>query len=179
MGPMIATAWYMVIFRLIHILVGVAWVGSVFLLVTQIQPTAAAIAPAGAPFMFELLGKRRLVERIIGMGVVTVVAGLFLYWRDWHACPSFGDWIGSNFGATLTVGAIAAIAALSIGIAVTRPKVDQMLALMRQIGGSGGAPVPELVAQLGAIQARLRVAARASLVLLVIAVIAMSSARYL
>ena len=179
MGPMIATAWYMVIFRLVHIVAGVFWVGSVFLLVTQIQPTAAAIAPAGAPFMAELLGKRRLVQRIIGMGVVTVVAGLFLYWRDWHVYSSFGDWIGSTFGVTLTVGAIAAIAALAIGIAVTRPKVEQMLALMRQIGASEGAPAPELVAQLGAIQARLRLAARLSLALLVVAVLAMSSARYL
>ena len=176
---MIATAWYMVIFRLVHILVGVAWVGSVFLLVTQIQPTAAAIAPAGAPFMAELLGKRRLVQRIIGMGIVTIVAGFFLYWHDWHMYSSFGDWIGSTFGLTLTVGAIAAIVAVTIGIVVTRPNVDRMLALMQQIGASQGAPTPELVGQLGAIQARLRLASRGSLVLLVLAVLAMSMARYL
>ncbi len=176
---MIATVWYMVIFRLVHILAGVAWVGSVFLLVTQVQPAAAAIAPAGAPFMVELLGRRRLVQRIIGMGAVTVLAGLFLYWRDWHDYASFGDWIGTNFGITLTIGAIAAIAALTIGIVVTRPKVDEMLGLMGQIGSSEGAPAPELVAQLGATQARLKVAARASLGLLVIAVLGMSTARYL
>jgi uncharacterized membrane protein len=176
---MVASAWFMVIFRIVHILAGVAWVGSVFLLVMYIQPSAAAIAPAGAPFMAELLGKRRLVQSIIGMGVVTVVAGLFLYWRDWHTFPSFGDWIGSNFGATLTVGALAALAALSIGIFATRPNVNRLLALMRQGAASDGPPPPEVVAQIGAIQARLRVLARVSLVLLVIAVLAMSTARYL
>ena len=34
--------------------------------------------------MGELLGKRRLIDRIIGIGVITVIAVLFLYWHDWH-----------------------------------------------------------------------------------------------
>src|SRR5439155_5402704 len=84
-GAVAAVSVYMLVFRLIHIAAGVTWAGSVFLLVVFVQPTAAAIAPAGGPFMTELLGKRRLVDRIIGMGSVTVVGGLFLYWHDWQA----------------------------------------------------------------------------------------------
>ena len=43
---MISTAWYMIVFRTVHILAGVVWVGSVFLLVMFVQPSVAAIAPA-------------------------------------------------------------------------------------------------------------------------------------
>src|SRR2546428_6749574 len=98
---MIATSVYMLVFRLIHIAAGVTWAGSVFLFVVFVQPSAAAIAPAGAPFMAELLGKRRLVDRIIGMGSATVGGGLFLYWHDWQAYGSFGNWVGSTFGPVI------------------------------------------------------------------------------
>jgi hypothetical protein len=175
----LATSWYMVVFRIVHIGAGVLWVGSVFLFVVYVQPTVAAIAPAGAPFMAELLGKRRLVDRIIALALTTVVAGLFLYWHDWHQYPSFGDWIGSEFGASLTVGFVAAVAALSIGIGVTRPGVARLLALGRQAAEAGGAPAPEVAAEMGTVQGRLRRAARTSLALLLLAVLTMAVARYL
>jgi hypothetical protein len=174
----LATDWFMVIFRLIHILGGVLWVGSVFLLVVFVQPSAAAIAPAGAPFMAELLGKRRLVDRIIGLGTVTVLAGLLLYFGDADDYPSFGDWLGTSFGVVLTVGALCAIAALTVGIVGTRPAVTRMLAVGREVAESGGPPSPEQAAELAAIQARAKILARTSLALLIVAVAAMSSARY-
>lgn len=53
------------------------------------------------------------------------------------------------------------------------------MALGRQVAELGAPPTPEVGAEMGAIQARLKVAARVSLGLLVIAVLAMSTARYL
>jgi uncharacterized membrane protein len=176
---MLATDWFMVLFRILHIVAGAFWVGSIFLFVVYLQPSAAAIAPAGAPLMAELLGNRRLVDRIIALAVVTIAAGLVLYWHDWHLFPSFSDWVRSHFGAALTVGMLSAIAALVIGVAVTRPNVMRFLALGRQVAESGAPPTPEVGAEMGAIQGRLKVAARASFGLLVVAVLAMSTARYL
>jgi uncharacterized membrane protein len=168
---------YMLLFRLVHIAAGVAWAGSVFLLVVFVQPSAAAIAPAGAPFMAELLGKRRLVDRIIGMGSATVAGGLFLYWHDWQAYGSLGDWVGSSFGAGITIGTVAAIAALAIGVMGTRPNVMRVLALGRQMGEAGG-PTPEQAAEMARLQGRLKVLARTSLALIGVAVISMATARY-
>lgn len=176
---MIATDGFMVVLRLIHILAGVLWVGSVFLFVVFVQPSAAAIAPAGAPFMAELLGKRRLVDRIIAIGATAVAAGLLLYWKDWHDAGTFGDWIGSRFGLALTIGALTAILALAVGVTVTRPNVQRLLALGRDVAASGGPPTPEVAAEIGAIQGRLRIYARVSLGLLIVAVLLMSTARYL
>ncbi|MEO8475856.1 MAG: hypothetical protein ABI572_02255 [Actinomycetota bacterium] len=175
---MVATSNYMVVFRIVHIVAGVIWVGSVFLFVVYLQPSAAAIAPAGAPLMSELLGKRRLVDGILTAAGITVLGGLFIYWRDWHTYPSFGDWIGSAFGATLSFGALCAIVAMGLGASITRPNVRRMLALGRQVAESGGPPAPEVAAEIGAIQHRLKVAARVSLALLIVAVMAMASARY-
>ena len=73
---MLAAAAYMIVFRIVHILAGIFWAGSVYLFVVFIQPSVAAIAPAGAPFMAELLGKRKLVDVLIALGSTTVISPL-------------------------------------------------------------------------------------------------------
>jgi hypothetical protein len=175
----LADSAYMLVFRIVHIMAGVLWVGSVFLLTTSITPAAEAIAPAGAPLLGELLGKRRLVDRIIGLGAITVVAGLFLYWHDWHLFPSFGDWLSSRFGGSLTIGMVSALIALGIGGSITRPNARRLLALGAEVAASGAPPTPEVASEIGAIQHRLKVAARLGLGFLLFAVVAMSVARYL
>jgi hypothetical protein len=177
-GAVIAADVTMIVFRIIHITAGVAWAGSVFLFVVYVQPSAAAIGPAGAPFIAELLGRRRLVDRLLLFGAVTIAGGAVLYWRAWDAAGSLGDWIGSRFGAVLTVGAVAAIAAFLFGLFGTRPSVQRLLALGRQIAGADGPPAPELGAEVQRLQARLKVLARISLGLIAISVIAMATARY-
>lgn len=173
---MVSLSVYMLVFRALHIAAGVAWAGSLFLLVVFVQPSAASIAPAGAPFMAELLGKRRLVDRIIAMGGLTVAGGLFLYWRDWQAYGSLSDFAGSSFGAPITIGAVASVAALTIGVLATRPNVMRLLAIGRSAAEAGG-PTPEQSVEMGDIQARLKVYARTSLALLAVAVFAMATAR--
>lgn len=175
---MIAADVTMIVFRIIHVTAGVAWAGSVFLFIVFVQPSAAAIGPAGAPFIAELLGRRRLVDRLLLFAAVTIAGGAVLYWRAWDTAGSFGDWIGSRFGAVLTVGAVAAIAAFLIGLFGTRPSVQRLLALGRQVAGAGGPPAPELGADVQRLQARLKVLARISLGLITISVIAMATARY-
>jgi hypothetical protein len=176
---MIATEWLMVVLRLVHITAGVLWVGSVFLFVVYLQPSAAALGPVGAPFMAELLGKRHLVDRILAIATTAVAAGLLLWWKDWHDYGAFGDWIGSHPGLAFTVGGLGAITTLVIGLTVTRPNVQRLLALGREVAASGAPPTPEVAAQIGSIQGRLRLAARVSLGLLLVAVLFMSTARYL
>ncbi len=100
-----ATDAPMVILRIVHIVTGVIWVGSLFVVVVFVQPSAATLGEAGAPFISELR-RRRFVDVVFIDAVFTVVAGSFLYWRDWHSYPNFGDWVGSSFGTALTVGAL-------------------------------------------------------------------------
>jgi uncharacterized membrane protein len=177
---MIAAEWFYIVFRIFHIGAGIAWVGSVYFLVSFVQPSSAAIGPAAAPFMNELLGTRRLVDRILVLASVTILAGLILYLKDMNAVGGFGDWIGSSQGLVFTIGGLAAIGAVLIGALGTRPAVERLLALGRQIAeaSGGGSPPPELAGQVPSIQARLKLFARLSFALLVVAVLAMSTARF-
>src|SRR5205085_11521491 len=110
---MIASDVPMVLLRIVHIGTGVIWVGSLFVVVMFVQPSAATLGPAGAPFMSELR-RRRFVDVVFIDAVFTVLAGSLLYWRDWHTFSTFGDWIGSSFGRTLTVGAVLALSGLAV-----------------------------------------------------------------
>jgi hypothetical protein len=74
---------------------------------------------------------------------------------------------------------LSAIVALGFGVFVTRPNVMRMMALGRGAAEAGGPPSPEVAAEIGAIQARLKVVARVSLALLLVSVTLMAVARYL
>ena len=174
---MIGAEVYMIVFRLLHIGSAIAWGGSVFLFVVFLQPASAAIAPAGAPLMMELLDKRRLVDRIVMLGSLTVLGGLFLYWHDWHAYGGFSNFVGTAFGTAITFGAISAIAALLLGVLGTRPTLQRFLGMAKAAAAAGG-PTPEQQAEMGRIQGRLKVLARGNLALIGLAVIGMSTARY-
>ncbi len=121
---MLAADASMVILRIVHIVTGVIRVGSLFVVVVFVQPSASVLGPAGAPFMSELR-RRRFVDVVFIDALLTIAAWSFLYWHDWHTYPSFGDWIGSNFGAALTVGALLAISAIIIAGLVTRPTIGR------------------------------------------------------
>ena len=178
---MIAAEWFYIVFRIFHIGAGVAWVGSVYFLVVFVQPTSAAIGPAAAPFMTELLGARRLVDRILVLAGVTILAGLILYLKDMNAVGGFGDWVGSSEGLVFTIGGLCAIAAAAIGAFGTRPAVGELLAVGRKIGQAsqeGGAPSADLTARVPVLQGKMKVFARVSFALLIVAVLAMATARY-
>jgi uncharacterized membrane protein len=175
---MLAASVYMIVFRVLHILAGVVWGGSVFLLVVFLQPSAATIGPAAAPFVGELLGRRKLVDAILWTAAFSITGGLFLYWHDLQLVGGLGDFVGSRWGFVLTVGAVAAIAAFLIGLFGTKPRLDRVMALNRQAAQAGGPPPPEQAAEIGRLQSQLKLLARTSLTLIGVSVLAMSTARY-
>jgi len=169
---------YMIVFRVIHILLAIAWGGTVFLLVFFLQPTAKAIGPAAGPFMRELLGTRRLTDWVLRIAGAAIVAGGFLYWHDLDQFENLGDFLGSEFGLWLTIGAISALVAFGIGMFATVPTIKRMLAVGGQVAQAGEAPPPELLQELGALQVRGRTLAKWNLAFVTIAAFAMSTARY-
>ena len=161
--------------RILHIGAGVSWAGSVFLFVVLIQPSAAAVGPAATPFLLELLGRRRLVHWLLGLGGATVLGGLLLYLQDASEQGGLGQFVTSPFGLVLLVGAVSATTALCIGFFGIRPNVARLLSL----AASAATPNPALGREIAVVQQRLKLLARISLVLIGIAVLAMASAREL
>ena len=79
----------------------------------------------------------------------------------------------------MTVGALLAISGLVVAASLTRPTIGRLVSLGKQVTESGGTPMPETAARIGALQHRLVVAERVSFSLVLLSVVAMASARYL
>ena len=166
-----------IVLRLVHIVAGVFWVGSVAFLFDYLVPTTRALGPQAAPVMAHLNQKLRLSIITPIAGLVTVLAGLILYWRTSGGLDD--EWLQSGPGIGFTVGGITGILALAVGATVTRKTVKRIGELGGAIVAGGGPPSPEQGAEMQALQQRLRALGRVLLFLLGISVAAMAVARYL
>jgi len=165
-----------VLLRLLHIVSGVFWVGSVLFFARFLLPTAASLGPAAGPVMDHLTRVKKVPQNLIAAGFISILSGLGLFWHD--SAGSQSDWMRSPTGMTFSTGAALAIIALLIGITVNRPTADRLGALMATIQAGGGPPSPEQTASMKALQARLGAALRVVAILLVLATAAMAVARY-
>lgn len=169
--------WYVIVLRVIHIAAGILWVGAAFVLFLFIQPSVKELGPEGQRFMGHLAVKKKLPMLVMLAAILSVLAGILLYWR---ASDGFDvDWISSGPGVAFTVGGLAAIMTLVLGLAITKPAADRMGALGQEIAASGGQPTPSQVFEMQRLQARLGLIGWLSMVLLTIAVVTMASARFL
>jgi uncharacterized membrane protein len=164
-----------IVLRVIHIGAGIVWVGSSLFLHFFVEPTMHALGPQGGPFMTHMMEKRRAPVVISGAGAVTIVAGIWLYWRGTSGFDP--GLVTSSVGLGFLIGGIAAILAFVLGVGVVRPLVVRMGSLGETM--ASGQPTQQQVQEMGAIQGRLRRISAINLVFLAIAVIAMASARYL
>lgn len=175
---MVALSTYMLVFRVLHIVSGIFWVGSAFFVTVFLEPTAADLGPDAGPVMAHLMEKRKVGQIITGIAAFTVIGGLFLYWRDWHTYASFSVWIHSAVGGVLTLGAVCAIAAFFVGTGGIPPTINKMNALGKEMAATGGPPAPEQMASMASLQHRLKIISRTDLALVTIAILAMATARY-
>jgi uncharacterized membrane protein len=167
---------YMVVLRIVHILAGVFWVGSALLIFLFLQPAAREVGPGAGPLMTHLAQKKRLPDVTLAAAGLTILAGLLMYWRVSGGFD--GDWVGTAFGVAITIGSLCAIAAVVLGASVVRPSMVKAGAIAQSAAAAGG-PTPEQGAEIQALQQRVRSAGNLIVPLLVLAVVAMASARYL
>lgn len=164
-------------FRFFHIVAGVLWVGSAFLFSAFIGPSVAEVGPSAGPLLTVMVKKRKLPTVIKALSGVTVLAGWILWLRDLDLYGALGDWLGSSFGLVLTIGAVLATVAFVIGMVAIAPNVERLVDL-GEIAAGGGAPTPEQGAEMGRTAKALEAASKVDLVLLLLAVTAMATARY-
>jgi uncharacterized membrane protein len=172
----LAVSTFWIVFRFIHIVSGILWVGAAFALTVFVEPTVDAMGPEGGKFMTTMADKRKVGQVITVLATLTVFAGLVLYWKLSSGLDT--AWMKTAPGVGFTIGTIAAIAAYVLGGAVVGPTVAKMTALGKQIGASGGPPQPEQAQNMKALVDRFRTVSRTSLVLVLIAASAMATARY-
>ena len=167
---------YAVVLRLVHILAGVFWIGGVVMLAGFIEPTVKATGPEGNKFMQRLAGGN-LTMFLTLAGPLNVLAGLLLYLKDSAGLST--AWITSPTGLGFTFGAIFGLAALGVGLFMSRPAVTGLAAIGKEVQGGGKPPTPEQLGRIGKLQEKLSQATVLTALLLTITLIAMASARYL
>lgn len=167
----------LVILRAVHILAGVYWAGAVFVVVTFLVKAVADAGPAGGQVMSALI-RRRFLDAIPAVALVTVLSGLELYRR---ASGSYSvDWMRSPTGMGLSIGAVTGILALLIGGIVGRPNTLQAAALMaRAATMADGMEKAALITRAGQLRARGTGAIQGAAVFLLISVLCMAVSRYL
>jgi uncharacterized membrane protein len=172
----VAAGVYVLVFRLIHILGGIFWVGSVALFTLFVAPAAAEVGPGAGPLVANLVVKRRVVRFIVAAGATTIVAGGFMYWHEWDAAGSLGAFLETDYGRALTSGAVLAVIAFAIGVSIVMPGVEDAVRLGSRMAASNGAP-GEGIERFQALQTRNRRASRTVLTLLVLSSAAMATAQ--
>ena len=167
----------MVLLRLIHIISGVFWVGTVFVLAWFLMPTQRATGMAGLTFVEELMLHKKLRVYLILTMIFTILSGLSMYARA--IMITHGEWASSTMARVLGFGALCGIVAGGIGASSGKRMGMKMVALAEAIRGSGGSPSAEQQAELDALQNKAAAEMKLVAALLVIAVAAMASARYM
>jgi uncharacterized membrane protein len=175
---MIAAEPFMIVFRFLHILAGVLWVGSAFLFVAFIGPSAAEVGPSAGPLLTAAVKKRKVAKVITALGGVTVLAGWIMWLRNMSLYPSLGDWVTSSFGLVLTIGGVLATISAFVGSIGVGRGVERLVDLGGEIAASGGPPTPEQQDRLEQLSSSLERHGKTDLVLLLLAVTAMATARY-
>src|SRR5205809_2731645 len=128
----------MLVFRMFYILAGVLWVGSAFLFVGFIGPSAAEVGPAAGPLLTAAVKKRKVAKVITVLGGITVLAGWVLWLKDMSLYHSLGAWLKTRFGIVLTIGGVLATIAAVVGSIGVGMRVERLVDLGNEIAASGG-----------------------------------------
>ena len=166
----------MIVLRIVHIGFALFWAGSVLFMNIFVGPALSAAGPAGFRVLHELK-KRHYFDVLLGAATLTILSGLDLVRRD------SGDfnrgWFESHFGMGISIGMLAAFISFLVGLLAVRP----ILSRMADIGGQIASATPEsrgsLGMQLEEHRGRLVAFGGVAMLFLLIAIIAMSVARYI
>jgi uncharacterized membrane protein len=157
---------YLVVIRLIHIVAAFVWFGTGFYSTIFLFPTLIKMG-ADANNFVQVLVKNRLFGMIFPVSaVLTVLAGILLYLK-----PDVPGHFSSAGWAAISIGAVAGILAAGHGGAVLGRMTGEYIGKL----SAGTTPASELTT----LGQKLVMHANISMVLLVIAMLGMETARYI
>ena len=158
--------------RILHFAFGVFWAGTAFFMAVILEPRLRALGPTiQRPVMVAIFPV--MVPAMMLSGTITIASGLYLLVNLWGGMDVFLD---SDWGKAIFVGLIAAALAFASGI-TTSVQGKKMIRMGDAI--QGRAPTPEEIAGLTRLSSQLGLLGRTTAVLVLIAIVAMASARYL
>ena len=161
--------------RLIHIVGGVFWVGSVMFATFVLMPGLRAAGPAAAGAVMGQLGRKIPIVMMVS-ALLTMTAGIWLLMIDSAGAP--GMFMRSGPGRTFAIGGALAILAFLLGLAINLPASRRMGSIAAPAASRGGTPTADEAVEMQRLQGRLSAASQVVTLLLVLATAAMAVARY-
>lgn len=167
----------MIVLRLVHIFAGILWAGAGFFLLLVLMPAMNAMGQEGIRFRQGFIVKSRFNTVMPIASLLTTLAGVLLFVRVSDHFNS--DWLSSDSGIVLSIGSLAGWLAFGHGITTTGAAFKKSAALLKTIEAQGTPPTESQVAQLQALGRKSIRHGRISVLLLIIAIVGMSAARYM
>ena len=164
--------YLIVILRLIHILTGMFWIGSIIFFSFFVMPTIRATAESGIKFLMHITAKKHLGTAIDISARLAAIAGGFLYWFDSDGLTS--KWLYSGPGWGFAIGGIFGLVGLLFSTLAVK-KIDLLVKMGSQ---SQEEPIQEQIDQFQSTQKQLSTFGVISSIALIIALICMATARY-
>jgi hypothetical protein len=152
--------------RALHVMLGAIWLGMAVLFSMFLGPTLREAGPDGGKILTGLV-RRRLPTFIASIAGLTVLTGLWLYWKFTNGFETVAA--GSGPAHVIGLGAVFGLTAAIIGGSVVARSMKRAVALMQQ----GKMPEAARSAQ------RAGGAGRLVMVLLIVAIICMAIGRYM
>ena len=171
--------WILIVARVLHILGGIFWVGSVLTSVLFLKPAAATTGSAGERVLGEIIKRRHLTNVMTASAVTAVLAGGYLYWNDSGGLQL--GWITTHTGLAFSAGAIAALSAFVLAGVFIKPGYERLADLADQAENASEHldQGQSLQREAERLAARLRPFNLVEAALLIFAAVAMATARYI
>jgi uncharacterized membrane protein len=166
----------LILLRIVHIGFAVFWAGSVFFMSFLLGPAAAAAGADGFVVMGEL-HRRHYFNVMLGAGTLVILSGLDLMRRD--SAGFSPSWFHSSFGIGLSTGMVATLIAYLLALIGIRPTLRRLMALGNEMAQAAPEARGAIAAQLGAARGRMMAFSMVATLFMIIAVLAMATARYL
>lgn len=165
----------MIVLRIIHIFSGIFWVGVSVFNIGFLQPTVQATDGEGQKVMQYLTSQTRFTTTVYTTATLSLISGWLMYWRLFEFRLAA---LASGYGLMLTIGGIAGTLAWIIAMFVIRRIISDMGAVGAAIRTQGTPPSPEQSSQMQALGARMTTMGQWGVALMTLAVLGMSTARY-
>ena len=123
--------------RLLHIVLGVFWAGTLIFFAMYLVPSVREAGPDGLKVM-AAIQRRRFLDVMPAVAALTILSGFWLYWL---VSGGFQPaWMGSVTGQALGLGGVLAVVAFAIGVGVMRPATLRAGALAREMSSAPEGP---------------------------------------
>jgi uncharacterized membrane protein len=166
----------LLVLRIVHIVGAVVWAGTSLFVALFLMPALATAGPAAGPVMGALV-KRKLFTIVPTTAVLMMLAGLRMMWIN--SMGFSASYFAATGGRTYVAGAVLALAAFTIFMAVNHPAIPRIMQMGQQLAQAPEAERGAIAAQLNALRARAGKASLASALLLTLAAVTMAIGRYI